>query len=59
MGASHIILAGLELDIHHSNELPFVFWYGAVVYNTLNEALEVLRKECAEAGPAVCEAISL
>jgi hypothetical protein len=57
LGACHIVLAGLELDIHHSNELPFVFWYGAVVYSTLNESLEVLRKDCAQAGPAVCETI--
>lgn len=57
LGACHIVLAGLELDIHHADELPFVLWYGAVVYSTLNESLEVLRKDCAQAGPVICEAI--
>ena len=57
--ASHIILAGLELDIHDPNELPFVYWHGAVVYNTLNDALQALRKVCEHASPILCETVCL
>jgi hypothetical protein len=46
MGACHITLSGLELQMHDEHEIPFVWWYGFQVHRSLNEKLEMLEKEC-------------
>ncbi|KAG9055785.1 hypothetical protein FS842_001190 [Serendipita sp. 407] len=46
MAATHIVLAGLESDIHGNDELPFVLWYGANLYRTLAETMrEVVESD--------------
>lgn len=46
MGACHIVLSGLELQMYDDHELPFIWWYGFQVHRSLNETLELLEKEC-------------
>jgi len=55
MGASHIILSGLELDLHEENELHFVYWYGERLHNALHDKLATLNTECEKAPSTVSE----
>ncbi|KAG8814829.1 hypothetical protein FRC17_000963 [Serendipita sp. 399] len=50
MAATHIVLAGLELDIHGKEELPFVLWYGANMYRALAETMRKIVE--ADHGPS-------
>lgn len=55
MGACHVVLSGLELNLHDEDELPFVYWYGEQVHTALLETLGKLQTACQSAPKAVGE----